>query len=565
MKAEILIVDDEESIRFTFKSFLSDEGYSVETAKSFDEALEKLSMGNFSLIFTDIIMRGLTGIDLLREVKRRKIDTPVIMITGAPDMNSVSEALRLGAFDYIAKPINEEMLVRITKVALQHSEVIREKNQYRSNLEAIFRSMRDGVISADNNLVVNEVNDGMKEICGFSRAEVVGKHFDSLELGCGKKCFVTIAETVKNQSPVEMNRIECCHENRPVQFVTLATSPLIDHQGNYSGAVMVVRDETRLNQLEKDLNERQQYFKVIGKSEKMQQIYSLIESLANVKTTVLITGESGTGKELIAEAIHFQGDRNDKPLIKVNCSALSENLLESELFGSVKGAYTGAIKDKVGRFEKADGGTLFLDEIGDISPKIQLQLLRFLQEKTIERVGDSTPIKLDVRVVAATNQNMREKVAKGEVREDLFYRLKVVELSLPPLRERAVDIALLEKHFVAKFNKEFNKNITGFSAPVLELFRHYNWPGNIREMEHVVEHAFVICHDKTIDVEHLPPDFLSQEASSSPIKMTGQDERQQILDAIEKASGNKAKAARLLGISRRTMYRKIDKLNISTI
>jgi transcriptional regulator with GAF, ATPase, and Fis domain len=311
------------------------------------------------------------------------------------------------------------------------------------------------------------------------------------------------------------------------------------------------------------MRDRRKFHNIIGKSEKMQAIYSLIEDLADVQTTVLILGESGTGKELVAEALHYSGGRSHKPLLKVNCSALSENLLESELFGHVKGAFTGALQDRMGRFQKADGGTIFLDEIGDVSPRIQLQLLRVLQEREFERVGDSNPIKVDVRVVAATNQNLREKVRRGEFREDLYYRLKVVEINLPPLRDRREDIPFLIKHFLKKFNKKLNKEIVAISADVQKVFMNYLWPGNVRELEHTLEHAFILCHQNVITVDHLPlvfKDFF--ETKTSSFKDLRDDESQAVIRVLEQTSWNKARAARLLGMSRRTLYRKIEEYKI---
>jgi transcriptional regulator with PAS, ATPase and Fis domain len=274
-------------------------------------------------------------------------------------------------------------------------------------------------------------------------------------------------------------------------------------------------------------------------------------------------GESGTGKELVAEALHYNGNRSHKPFVKVNCSALSENLLESELFGHVKGAFTGAVQDRVGRFQKADGGTIFLDEIGDISPRTQLQLLRVLQEREFERVGDSTPIKVDVRVVAATNQNLKEKIRRGEFREDLYYRLKVVEISMPPLRERREDIPLLVEHFLEKFNKKLSRDIVSVSSDVQKIFMEYPWPGNIRELEHTMEHAFILCRQKTITVNHLPSVFKEfigfKTFTLEDVKV---DEPHAIVQALNKTAWNKAGAARLLGISRRTIYRKMKEYKI---
>ena len=324
------------------------------------------------------------------------------------------------------------------------------------------------------------------------------------------------------------------------------------------GAVLVIRDITRATDLERELRERHQFHNIIGKSDKMQKVYRLIEDLADTDTTVLITGESGTGKELIARALHYEGIRAAKPLVNINCSALSENLLESELFGHVKGAFTGAVKDKTGRFQLADGGTVFLDEIGDISPRIQLKILRFLQENEFEPVGDSTPVKVDVRIIAATNCNLKEKVKSGEFREDLYYRIKVIEIPLRPLRERRDDIPLLIDHFKKLFNNKFKKTINGISNDALPIFMHYQWPGNIRELEHAIEHSFVVCHGRTITVDHLPIEIMEHSTTKgpAPIKKHANEPRE-ILEALNKTDWNKAKAARRLGISRRTIYRKI--------
>ncbi|PLY08900.1 MAG: sigma-54-dependent Fis family transcriptional regulator, partial [Desulfuromonas sp.] len=292
-------------------------------------------------------------------------------------------------------------------------------------------------------------------------------------------------------------------------------------------------------------------------SQRMQQLYDLVDNLSQVDTTVLIAGESGTGKELVAESLHYRGPRKGKPLIRVNCAALPENLLESELFGHIKGSFTGAVTDKVGRFQRADGGTIFLDEIGDISPALQVRLLRVLQEKEIEKVGGTTPIKVDIRVVAATHQDLLEKVQRGEFREDLYYRLKVMTVPLPALRERREDIPLLVNFFIQRFNERFSKQILGVSEEVLDLFMQYPWPGNVRELEHAVEHAFILCRGERLERDHLPPDIL--DAAETGVEENGCAlNREQLEQTLEKAAGNKTLAAQMLGISRRTIYRKIE-------
>jgi DNA-binding NtrC family response regulator len=294
----------------------------------------------------------------------------------------------------------------------------------------------------------------------------------------------------------------------------------------------------------------------------MQKLYALIEALADVQTTVLINGASGTGKELVAAALHSCGIRKDGPLVKVNCSALSEHLLESELFGHVRGAFTGAIANKVGRFQKADGGTLFLDEIGDISPAMQMRLLRVLQERVIEQVGDSTPITVDVRVIAATNQDLAEKVRQGAFRQDLYYRLNVVRLVLPRLKERLDDLPLLAEHFLRKFSAKFDRPFRAFSDDVMAMFFRHDWPGNVRELEHAIEHACILCRSDIITMSDLPPDLISwvlqQGVAPGVTPMTEERSCLTLDEALTMTGGNKSRAARLLGISRRTIYRHLS-------
>jgi two-component system response regulator HydG len=560
--AKVLIIDDEENIRFTFEDFFSDEGYEVATAEDYDDALKMIEVSDIDIILADINLKGKSGIDILKEVKTRKLNCPVIMITAAPDLDTASDALRLGAFDYVSKPVQLDSLMRIIKTAMKHKTLADEKEKYRSNLEAIFKSVKDSIITVDKDMIIIEINEAAKKICHLSR-DSVGKPFKSLLTHCNGRCVDALEETVKGKAPIEIYHLECRHSFCPQQVVTVNTYPLINKAKVFTGAVLVVRDETHLADLEREMKERQRLHNIIGKSEKMQTIYSYIEDLADVQSTVLITGESGTGKELVADALHYKGGRNHKSLVKVNCSALSDNLLESELFGHIKGSFTGAVKNRVGRFKVADGGTILLDEIGDMPLRIQVKLLRVLQEKTFERVGESTSIKVDVRVVACTNQDLREKIAKGEFREDLYYRLNVVEIRVPPLRERKEDIPSLIGYFVKKFNKKINKNILSISSDVQKVFMDYSWPGNVRELEHALEHAFILCHQKTITLKHLPPVFENFSAAKTHfLKNMGVDEKQVIVQALEKSAGNKTMAARLLGISRRNIYRKIKDFKI---
>ena len=568
LKKTVLVVDDEESIRFTFTHFLQNEGYEVLTAPDLRSAKKILSSTRTDLIFLDIILGGDSGLELLKEIKRLGLNCPVVMITGKPTLTNATEALRYGAFDFLIKPVRKDNLLHATNLAINHKVLLdekelvtREKETYRTNLEAIFQSVNDAIMTVDENMRVIDANKHIETISGIPTKKVIGRFFDDCFTKCGRTCSKAIRDTLNLKTPVRELRLECKHQDRPRQVVVLSSSPLLNHQGTFMGAVVVIRDITRLHDLEEELRERSQFSSIIGRSKKIQNIFKLVEALSDLDTTVLITGESGTGKELIANALHYSGKRTNKPFIKVNCAALAENLLESELFGHVKGAFTGAIKDKQGRFELAKDGSILLDEIGDIPPRIQVKLLRVLEEKTYERVGDAVPRKVEARLIASTNRSLRERVRNGEFREDLYYRLNVVEIEIPPLRERTEDMPLLVEHFCTMFEKTFNKKIEGVSEEVLEIFTHYPWPGNIRELEHVIEHAFVLCNDRLIRPEHLPP-YMSLRAREAHSTDPDREFPQTILNILDKTDWNISKAARDLGMSRPTLYKKIRDLKL---
>lgn len=440
--------------------------------------------------------------------------------------------------------------------------------EHRSHLEAIFSSVKEVIITIDMSFTITEANQATEAICGVMAKDLIGKVFMDCQMQCSQLCGDVLRQTLSRKSPIKEYRIECGHRQKQGQLVSVTSAPLRDENGQYLGAVLVARDISLLKNLESELRERHRFHNLIGRNKRMQDIYRLVEDLTNIETTVLVTGESGTGKELISKALHYSGQRAFKPFVAVNCSALTECLLESELFGHVRGAFTGAIKDKTGRFQAADGGTILLDEIGDISPLVQLKLLRVLQEKIIERVGDSEPVKVDVRVIASTNKDLKEKVRLGEFREDLFYRLKVVEVALPPLRERLEDIPLLIEHFCDIFNERFHRTIEGVSQEVLNIFMNYPWHGNVRELEHAMEHAFILCQGSVITTEHLPGDlqhFRMRERSARPgiARPVPALTAATVIDALTKTRWNKTKAACLLGISRRTIHRKINEFKIN--
>jgi two-component system response regulator HydG len=513
-----------------------------------DEETAKFVFQNYNRIFRT----GMPGKNIVYEVirkndgRRRMVEDSVSLIRNADG--------EISGFRIVSRDISDR------------KEAEKELAEHRVRLEAIFGSVKDAVITVDSSLRVIEANKSMEAICGTTVEEIVGRVFSQCMKQCSRACCQVLRKTLEKKTTIREYRIECGPRRPHQQVVSVTSSPLVGSEANFMGAVLVIRDITLIRDMERELIERHRFENVIGKSKEMQEIYRLLEELADLETTVLITGESGTGKDLIAKALHYSGHRSFKPMITVNCSALAESLLESELFGHVRGAFTGAISDKQGRFQTANGGTILLDEIGDISPLVQLKLLRVLQEKEFERVGESIPQKVDVRVIATTNKHLKDKVRRGEFREDLYYRLKVVEISMPPLRERPEDLPLLVDHFTQLFNDKFKRNLEGVSSEVLSRFMDYPWPGNVRELEHVMERAFVLCRGRAITLEHLPLEIRNPESAwrvdAPKARLKEPIQLRKVLDALNKTAWNKAKAARLLGINRRTLYRKLDKHQI---
>ncbi|MBI2876697.1 MAG: sigma 54-interacting transcriptional regulator [Candidatus Tectomicrobia bacterium] len=437
----------------------------------------------------------------------------------------------------------------------------------KENLEAILNSVTDGILAHDLEMTITHFNRAAEEITGFSREEAIGKRCEELfqmKL-CGQDC--ALCQSLEHKVGLKEREVKILGKDGMPRRVLLSTAVLRDRERQIRGAIAILRDITEIASLREELKGRYGFANLVGKNHRMQEVYELIEAVADSEATVLIQGETGTGKELVARAIHYHSPRVEGPFIKVDCSALSENLLESELFGHVKGAFTGAIKDKAGRFELAHGGSIFLDEIGEISPTLQLKLLRVLQDREIERVGEARVRRVDVRVIAATNQDLREMMLQGRFREDLYYRLNVVPLFLPPLRERKEDIPLLVEHFIERFNREARKQIYGISQDALGRLLDYDWHGNIRELQNAIEHAFVKCRGRTLLPEHLPATLLQTQTEAGCRHCQGQaqahlptPEHQAIQEALKAAGGNRSVAARQLGMHRTTLWRKLKEL-----
>ena len=433
----------------------------------------------------------------------------------------------------------------------------------RRNLEAILNSVTDGILAIDRRSYVVNLNQAAQEITGLSQKDAVGRVCSEVLQRIDGEAECVLARALEEEEVLQNCEVDIVRPDGSVRTLLVTVHSLQDELGSALGVVAILKDQTELRALQTALNGQTRYERLVGKNHRMREIYQLISDIGDSDATVLILGESGTGKELVAEAIHKRSHRSEGPFVKVNCSALSEGLLESELFGHVKGAFTGAIRDKVGRFELADGGTVFLDEIGDISPVVQVKLLRVLQEREFERVGSTETRKVDARVIAATHRDLRARMNEGAFRDDLYYRLYVVPVEIPALRERKEDLPLLIDHFVEKFREQTEKPIQHVDSEALSVLMDYDWPGNVRELENAVEHAFVKCHDHTVAVRDLPLALVRDvRGDYSVVKEKPVSEKERMLVALEQTGWNRSRAARLLGMHRTTIWRKMKEHGI---
>lgn len=454
-KSRVLIADDEESVCFALETILGENGkYDVESVNSGTRAFHCLQEQSFDLALVDLTLEDLDGLSILRKARDHGIMTEIVLVTGHGSIDTAVEAMRLGAYDYLTKPVDSKDLLRIADHALEKSALLRQNLDLQDQIKSLTR-----------------------------------------------------------------------------------------------------------------------YQDLIGKSALMQELFRTIEAVSASEASVLITGESGTGKELVAHAIHKRSERKAGPFVAVNCAALPGNILESELFGHEKGAFTGAIKDKTGYFEQAHGGTLFLDELTEMPFEIQAKLLRALETQTFRRVGGTRDLKVDVRVLAASNQNVQESVENKTLREDVFYRLAVVEIELPALRERIEDVPLIATDFLRKYASAYSKNVQDFSSETMEVFLNYAWPGNVRELRNAIERAVILCKSEQIQPTDLPPRLRQigtvSEADTKnipanmvavPLGTTVEEmERQLILRTLEMQSNNKTRAAEVLGVSLKTLHNKLNR------
>ena len=439
-----------------------------------------------------------------------------------------------------------------------------QENSHRIGYDTLFEQLAEGVFTINNRWRITSFNKRAQVITGFTKEEVLGKYCwdifrsDLCKSNCPLKLTVETGIVRMDQD------VRIVVKDGRRQSILVNTSVIKNNRDLVVGAVETFRPLTLTSGKDDIRTGFEDYVgEIIGQSSALKRILRLLPDVARSDTTVIIEGESGTGKELIAKAIHQQSKNSEGPFVPVNCSALAETILESELFGHSKGAFTGAVNSKVGRFELAKGGTLFLDEVGEIKPEIQIKLLRVIEERVFERVGGIRPIPMDTRIIAATNKTLATEVKEGRFREDLYYRLRTVPLYLPPLRERRSDIPLLVNHFVAKFNKKYEKNVRGVDPKVMKTLRQYTWPGNIRELERTLEHAFVFVKGPIITASHLPDLKVEVQPAQNGEPGLGiqnylwEDERTAIQDILKKTKGRRDEAAHILGISRTSLWRKM--------
>ncbi len=442
----------------------------------------------------------------------------------------------------------------------------------KENMEAIFHSVADGIITVDTDLRISNLNRSAQKMLLVEPGDAIGRPVAEV---CRCRLWdlePLLDRTISRREPTrDRENILACDNGGELR-VLIGTNHLLDLSGELAGAVIIVRDITYVREMETMLENRASLHNIIGSSHAMQEIFALIEQVAPTDSTVLILGESGTGKELVADAIHRSSRRQKGPFIKVNCSALSESLLESELFGHVRGAFTGATHDRMGRFELADGGTIFLDEIGDLGPSVQVKLLRVLEEREIERVGDTRTVRIDTRILTATHQPLHSLVEEGRFRADLYYRLRVIPVDMPPLRERRKDIPALASAFLGQVIDQVGKEADRISPDALRAMMDYPWPGNVRELRNAIEHGLVKARSKTILLEDLPREIIeSTDRPSAPgfgpdTKTSRASARQRDIEsiraALESTGWSRGRTAALLGIDRSTLWRKMKRLDI---
>jgi DNA-binding NtrC family response regulator len=582
-ESRILIVEDEGILAKGLEVMLRRGGYALAgTAATGEEAVAMAAEAAPDLVLMDVRLRGeMDGIEAARRIRGER-DIPVVYLTAFSDEETVQRAKDTVPHGYLVKPVDERLLLITVEMALSKhqsekalSRAARELEQQKHFFETLFQSIPSPVLVVDSQNRVRAANPLVEELFGLPAGAILGR-LTGEALSCsnalvpGNSCGVadcaascpvrsSLLDTLVGK---QVRKVKAEFRSGPggtgkdLQLLVSASPVEI---GGEALSILILEDVTELHNLKRILRSQRSFCGIVGADERMGEIFATIREVANSAVPVLIQGESGTGKELVALAIHTESPRARKHFVAVNCGALPDGLLESELFGHVRGAFTGAVRDKKGRFELADGGTLFLDEIGELSIPLQVKLLRVLQNGAFERVGGEQTIRSDVRIVSATNKDLAKEVASGRFRGDLYYRLCVMPIHIPPLRERREDIPLLAEHLLLKITRERGLADAVLTPEALDVLMRQPWPGNVRQLENALQYALLKCKGEEIRPEHLPP--AQSLGSAPPAKAAGRRRKltgKTVAEALRAADGNKVKAARALGVGRATLYRFLE-------
>lgn len=566
---KILVIDDEAPVRKMLSTLLTVEGYTVKAVENGIEGLEVMDTFKPQVVILDLQMPKMGGTEFLKCLKlKMDMSCSVIVLTGHGKDEDIGKCYQLGIQTFLRKPVNiHEILglVRRNFELINFSKKLRLESEKTERINRIlqktFDGMSEGAVVLDDNFAILMISDKACQILGISMKKALNQAAVAVlgkTVAGASGILMKIADSLTVTSKHQTYLLSSTGANIPV-YITIKKMKGLDAK---FGWLLLFRDKREEERQVREQAGGISFGRMISNDVKMMEIFSLIDNVASSNATVLITGDTGTGKELVAREIHDRSQRAQKPFHVVNCAAIPLNLIESEIFGHERGSFTGAIKSKPGRFELANGGTLFMDEIGEMSLEMQVKLLRVLQEQTFERVGGTRSIQVDVRIIVATNQELTEMVQQKRFREDLFYRLDVVTIKLPPLRSRLQDIPLLVSYFIKNLNETEHRKVADVSPEVTLQLLSYTWPGNVRELYHVIEYAFVVSNGNILQFEHLPDKVKDCVISSQENISHTNSERDSILEALEQTSYNKKKAAGLLGVSLSTLYRKVKKHQI---
>ncbi len=563
--AKILIVDDDRHIIQQLTAWITSFEHRAASTMYPTFLVQTLDAEAVDLILMDIYMPEIDGVSLLKQLKQhpKYHSIPVIMLTSDTDEQRLAECLEVGAVDFLNKPISPVVLRARIRSALSVQNYIHTLQSVNRHLKSIFDGMAEGVVTLDSHFRVQMISSKACQMLGVEESEM-----------SGKPAAAVLGSPLAGPSGVLMDYVN--HPKDPGEFYTQLLCPngamipirltITRLESEISAAQWLLAFQNRREE-ERMLRENSHgtaFGKIVSGDIHMHEIFQLIETVAASNSTVLIQGESGTGKELVAQEVHERSRRAQKPFYAINCAAIPSHLLESEFFGHERGAFTGAQTSKPGHFELANGGTLFLDEVGDIPPELQVKLLRALQDQTFRRVGGTKMVRVNVRIISATNRNLQKLVEAEVFREDLYYRLDVVSIKLPPLRERIQDIPLLVTAFVEEINRKEHRNVSGVAPDFLKPLLNYTWPGNVRELYNVIEHAFAVSQTTLLQRDHLPTKFKQMTTPPPKEETPPMSEKEAILRALEQTGYHRGKAAAVLGISQATLYRKLKKYNIGS-